>query len=63
MDMKFTDTWNIWYHHTKDNWTIDGYKQIYTIDNGIDFWKFYNNWEKVGGVLNKHFFLMQTFFY
>ena len=33
MDNKFSDYWNVWYHHTKDNWTIDGYKKIFKIDN------------------------------
>ncbi len=60
MDNKFSDAWNVWYHHTKDNWTIDGYKQIYKIDNGYDFWKLYNNWESLGGITAKHFFLMKN---
>jgi hypothetical protein len=51
--------WNIWYHHEKDNWTLSGYKNIYNIKTIIDFWKFYNNWDKVGGITNKHFFLMR----
>lgn len=55
-----SDTWNVWYHHTKDNWTIDGYKKIYKIENGIDFWKLYNNWESVGGITSRHFFIMKN---
>ncbi len=57
---KFSDNWNVWYHHTKDNWTIDGYKKIFKIDNGIDFWKLYNNWESLGGITSRHFFLMKN---
>ncbi len=60
MDVRFSDTWNVWYHHTKDNWTIDGYKKIFKIDNGIDFWKLYNNWESLGGITARHFFLMKN---
>jgi hypothetical protein len=56
----FTDEWNVWYHHTKDNWTIDGYRKIYNINNGIDFWKLYNNWESIGGVTSKRFYLMKN---
>jgi len=56
----FSDTWNVWYHHTKDNWTMDGYKKIYKIDTGLDFWKLYNNWESLGGVTARHFFLMKN---
>jgi len=51
--------WNVWYHHEKDNWKISGYKQIYQIKSVEDFWLFYNNWDKVGGVTAKHFFLMR----
>ena len=51
--------WNIWYHHEKDNWEISGYKKIYQISTIENFWKFYNNWDKLGGVSNKHFFLMK----
>ena len=60
MNNNFDSTWNVWYHHTKDNWAIDGYKQIYKIDNGIDFWKLYNNWESLGGITSRHFFLMKN---
>jgi len=60
MDNKFSDNWNVWYHHTKDNWTIDGYKKIFKIDNGVDFCKLYNNWESFGGITARHFFLMKN---
>ena len=52
--------WNVWYHHEKDNWKITGYKQIFQIKTIEDFWKFYNNWDKVGGVTNKHFFVIRS---
>jgi|UniRef100_A0A6C0EHN8 translation initiation factor 4E len=51
--------WKIWYHAEKDNWKLTGYKHIYTIQTANDFWKFYNNWDKVGGITNKHFFVMK----
>jgi len=53
------DKWNIWYHYDKDNWTLSGYKQIYEIYDVSSFWKLYNNWNKLDGVLNKHLFLMR----
>lgn len=59
MDTELSSQWNIWYHHEKDNWKISGYKKIYEIKTVKDFWKFYNNWDKVGGVTNKHFFIMK----
>ena len=59
MEVNLKHNWCIWYHHEKDNWKLSGYKQIYKIDTPSSFWKFYNNWDKVGGVTNKHFFLMR----
>jgi translation initiation factor 4E len=58
--LQFSSNWNLWYHSKKDNWTIDGYEKLYTINNVSDFWKLYNNWDKLGGINNKHFFLMKN---
>ena len=33
METKFKNIWNIWYHNSKDDWTINGYKKLYTIEN------------------------------
>ena len=60
MDTAFDNEWNLWYHNSKDDWTINGYKKIYSIKNISDYWKLYNNWDKFGGVNNKHFFLMKN---
>jgi hypothetical protein len=54
------DKWNIWYHYDKDNWKLSGYKKIYEINNVSSFWKLYNNWDKLDGILNKHLFLMRN---
>lgn len=59
MNTKLKYNWNLWFHHEKDNWKISGYKNFYKIETVSDFWKFYNNWDKVGGITNKHFFLMK----
>lgn len=59
MDTKFEEKWDLWYHNLRDVWTIDGYKKIYSIDTIKDFWKLYNNWDKLGGINNKHFFIMK----
>ena len=53
------DKWNIWYHYDKDNWKLSGYKKIYEINDISSFWKLYNNWHKLDGILNKHLFLMR----
>jgi hypothetical protein len=60
MDTKFNHDWTIWYHYEKDNWDITGFKQLYKINNVQTFWKFYNNWDKLGGITNKHFFIMKS---
>jgi hypothetical protein len=59
MDINLKHNWVIWYHNENNNWTISGYKKIYTIKTINDFWKFYNNTDKVGGIINKHFFIMK----
>jgi len=58
INMNLKNKWNIWYHHEKDNWKITGYNKFYDITTIADFWTFYNNWNKVGGITSKHFFLM-----
>tara|TARA_A100001015_G_C15034662_1_gene735378 strand:- start:3461 stop:3955 length:495 start_codon:yes stop_codon:yes gene_type:complete len=60
MDTNFDNEWNLWYHSQRDIWTLDGYKKIYTIKSIKDYWKLYNNWDKLGGVNNKHFFMMKN---
>ena len=58
--MEFKNTWNVWYHHMKDNWKLSGYRKIYNISNIKNFWELYNNWNKLGGILSKQFFVMKN---
>lgn len=58
LDTKLNRNWNLWYHYDKDNWKVDGFKNIYTIETINDFWQLYNVWIKNGSVSQKHFFLM-----
>lgn len=60
MSENFKNKWNLWYHHEKDNWNITGYKKIYEISNIEQFWNLYNNWDKLGSIFYKHFFLMKN---
>lgn len=57
---ELSNTYNIWYHHFKEDWSINGYKHIYSINNAITFWKLYNNWDLIGGILCKQFFIMKN---
>jgi hypothetical protein len=59
-EIKLKYSWVLWYHKEKDNWTISGYEKIYNIDTIEKFWTLYNNWDKIGGVNSKHFFLMRS---
>lgn len=54
-----SNKWNLWYHHEKDNWKLSGYKKIYEINTIGDFWRLNNNWNKLKGINNKHYFLMK----
>lgn len=56
---KLNSEWNLWYHHTKNVWRINGYKKIFTIKTIKDFWDLHNNIDKIGGINNQHFFLMR----
>ena len=60
MNTPFDNEWNLWYHNSKDDWTINGYKKVYNIKTITDYWKLYNNWDKLGSVNNKHFFMMKN---
>ena len=52
--------WKLYYHYDKSTWALSGYKQIYVINTAEEFWQLYNNWNKLGGILSKHFFFMQN---
>ena len=52
--------WNLWYHHEKDNWKLSGYKKIYEMETISNFWSLNNNWDKLKGINNKHYFLMKN---
>jgi hypothetical protein len=56
---KLNSTWRLWYHHTKNNWKRDGFKKIFDIKTIKDFWDIHNNFDKIGGIDNLHFFLMR----
>jgi translation initiation factor 4E len=59
MDLKLNNSWNIWYHHILNDWTITGYNKIYTINTIKDFWDFYNNINLIEELNNLHLYFMR----
>lgn len=49
-DYELENEWNIWIHHDKNNWKIDGYRKIFTIKTIKDFWTFHNNIHIISGI-------------
>lgn len=58
-EYNLSNTFKVWKHIVKNNWSINGYKCIYTFNNGVQFWQLYNNWNKLGTILDKPLFLMK----
>ena len=55
---KFKYNWNLWVHKLFDNdWSIESYKKLYTIDSVASFWQLYNNQIYLS---NGMFFLMKN---
>ena len=59
-DKHFENEWNIWYHHIKNNWKIDGFNNIFKIGTIKEFWDFNNNINLFGGINSHHFFMMKN---
>ena len=58
--LKLNSIWAIWYHHQKNNWKLDSYKNIFTFKNIKDFWNFNNNLNLIGGINTQHYFMMRN---
>ena len=56
---QFNTSWDIWYHHSLNDWSIGGYRKIFSINNIKTFCDFHNNIDCIGGITNLHFFLMR----
>jgi hypothetical protein len=58
-ELKLNDKFVLWYHHEPTNWKLEGYRQIYTIENIHDYWTLFNNINIIDGITSLHFFLMR----
>ena len=48
-DKILSNEWVLWTHSLSSNdWSLKGYKKIYTITTVGDFWKIFNNFSKLG---------------
>ena len=56
---QFVTGWDIWYHHSLNDWSVSGYRKIFSITNIKTFWDFHNNVDCIGGINNLHFFMMR----
>lgn len=59
MKTKLNDIWVLWVHDNSNNWLLDSYSIIYEISTIEDFWKIYNNFNLLGGLSKKNFYLMR----
>jgi len=52
--------WILWSHDLYDNnWSINSYDKIFEFNTINDFWKLYNNFNLLGGLNKKNYFLMR----
>jgi len=59
INTKLDNKWNLWYHYSKNDWSIHGYKNLFTIETIKDFWDLTNSWEDNGGIHKNEYFLMK----
>src|SRR3990172_9219000 len=58
-DIKLSSKYVLWTHDLfKNDWSINSYKKLCTIDNVSSFWKLFNNFNKLG-FRHMHFFFMK----
>ena len=58
-NFNLNDSYNMWYHSDKNNWTIKGFKNILEIRNTMLLWQIINNWN-IFINSNKHLFIMKN---
>ena len=59
-DIELNDTWILWSHELCDtNWDENSYSIVFEFNDLENFWKLYNNFESLGGLNKKDYFLMR----
>ena len=59
MNIKLSDTWILWKNIKKKDWTINGYKELFKLEYLEELMYLMNNYDKLGGLNNSHFFIMK----
>lgn len=57
---KLNDEWILWIHQSKNDWSIKGYKKLFSIKSISDYWNLTNSWDINGGVHLNQYFLMKN---
>lgn len=58
--IELNTSWVLWSHDLyNNNWNLDSYKKIFEFNTINDFWKLYNNFNSLGGLNKKNYFLMR----
>lgn len=58
-DIKFNNNYILWCHNIYNkNWNHNSYKKLYQFNNVSGFWKLFNNFSKLGMIIN-HYYIMK----
>ena len=49
-NIKLNTKWNLWFHHNPTDWTMNGYKIIYSFDTIYNYFKIINNLHMVTSI-------------
>ena len=58
-NLKLNSKWTLWYHHQKNNWKLEGYRKIFTVETINDFWSLFKNLHIIGGISKLQYFFMR----
>jgi len=58
-DLKLNSLWRVWVHeNNNENWDIESYNLIYTIENISQLWRFLNTFDNMDRI-NRQFYIMR----
>ena len=55
---ELNNKWKVWVHINNNNdWTLDSYNNIYTINTIGEFWRYFNNFHLLDKINNQYFIM------